>query len=177
MAVEPGLDNLPDGEFDDEEQSHRPEQHGPPRIDGQRDDHRKRGGNNRADIGHEPQQHPENAPEYRMGYADEPQPGADQHAKARVDRGLRQEVTAEAAGGVIQSHRCAPKISRAGETNEAISQIFPLQQEEDHENQDDSGRRKRLKQGYGELLEEQERRRIGLVYLDWHRVLRLVVAR
>lgn len=93
------------------------------------------------------------------------------------DRGLRQEVTAEAAGGVIQSHRCAPKISRAGETNEAISQIFPLQQEEDHENQDDSGRRKRLKQGYGELLEEQERRRIGLVYLDWHRVLRLVVAR
>src|ERR1700680_2861002 len=66
-AVEPGLDNLPDGELDDDEQSHRPEQHGPPGIDGERDDHRKRGGDNRADIGHQPQQHPENAPEYRMG--------------------------------------------------------------------------------------------------------------
>ena len=36
------------------------------------------------------------------------------------------EVTAEAAGGVIHGHRCAPQISRPGETNEAISQIFPL---------------------------------------------------
>ena len=157
MAVQPGLDHLPDGELDDEEQSHSPEQHGPPGIDGERDDRGKRGGDNRAYIGHEAQQHSENAPEYRMGYADEPQPGADKHAKARVDRGLRQEVTAEAAGGVIHGHRCAPQISRPGETNEAISQIFPLQQEEDHENQDDSGRRKRLKQGYGELLEEQKR--------------------
>ena len=92
-------------------------------------------------------------------------------------RGLRQEITAEAAGGIIQSHRCAPKISRTGETDEAISQIFPLQQEEDHENEDDSGRPERLKQGYGELLEEQKRRRTGLAYLDRHRSLRLVVAR
>src|SRR5580704_11295416 len=52
----------------------RPEQHCPPGIDGECDDRGKGGGDIRADIGHETQEHPEDAPEYRMGHADEPQP-------------------------------------------------------------------------------------------------------
>jgi hypothetical protein len=52
-----------------------------------------------------------------------------------------------------------------------------LQQEEDNENHNDTGRSERLKQRCGDLLQEQQRRRIGLVDLYWHRVLRLVVAR
>ena len=177
MAIEPGLDHLPDGKLDDEEQTHRPEQHRPPGIDGECDDRRKCGSDDRADIRDETQQRPEDAPEYRIGHADEPQPGPDQHAKARVDRGLRQEIAAQAAGGIIERYGCAPKISRAGEPDKAVSQIFPLQQEEDHENHDDAGRREWLKQGCRDLLEEQERRRMGLADLDRHRVLRLVVAR
>jgi hypothetical protein len=46
-----------------------------------------------------------------------------------------------------------------------------LQQEENHENHDDAGGSERLKQRCGDLLEEQDRRRIGWVDLNGHRVL------
>jgi hypothetical protein len=52
-----------------------------------------------------------------------------------------------------------------------------LQQEEDHENHNDAGRRERLKERCGDLLEEQKRRRTGLVDFDRDRVLQRVIAR
>jgi hypothetical protein len=88
---------------------------------------------------------------------------------------LRQEVAAKAAGSVIEHHGRAPKIARAGEPDEAVAQIFPLQEEEDHKNQDDARRRERLKQRGGDLLGDQERRRTGLVDFDRDRALPRVV--
>jgi hypothetical protein len=43
----------------------------------------------------------------------------------------------------------------------AVSQVLPLQQEEDHKDDDDTGRRQRLEQRPGELQDELERRRVG----------------
>jgi hypothetical protein len=43
--------------------------------------------------------------------------------------------------GVVQRLGRAPKIARPGEPNEAVSQVLPLQQEEDHKDEDDAGHR------------------------------------
>src|SRR4029077_10481482 len=110
LAVEPGLDHLTGDPLGNKEETDDPEQHRPPRSDGNGESCRKCGGDNGADVGDEPQEHREDAPEYRVRYADEPQPAADQHAQTRVDPGLKEEIAAEAAGGVVQRLGRAPKI-------------------------------------------------------------------
>ena len=54
----------------------------------------------------------------------------------------------------------------AREANEAVAQIFPLQEEEDDEDDDDSGGRQRLEQRADDRLQDLERRRVGLMDLD-----------
>jgi len=87
-AIEPRLDYLTGDPLGNKEETDDPEQHRPPRIDGNGEGCWKCGGDNGADVGDEPQEHREDAPEYRVRYADEPQPAADQHAQTRVDPGL-----------------------------------------------------------------------------------------
>ena len=53
--------------------------------------------------------------------------------------------------GVVERLGRAPKIARPGEPNEAVSQILPLQQEEDYKDDDDAGRRQRLQQRSGDV--------------------------
>ena len=154
MAVKPGLDHLPGGKLDHHEQSGRPQQHRPAGVDRERDDHRKRRGDDRADIGHEAQQHPKDAPEPWVRDADKPQSGADQHAEARVDRCLRQEIAAKASGRIVQRHGRAPEIAGPGEPDKPVAQIFPLKQKEDDENDDDASRRQGLKQRGGDFVDQ-----------------------
>jgi hypothetical protein len=76
-----------------------------------------------------------------VGTPIKPQSATHQHAEARVDRRLRKEITAKASGGIVQRHSCAPKISSPGEPDKPVSQIFPLEQKENDENDDDASRR------------------------------------
>src|SRR5712671_7366125 len=93
--------------------------------------------------------------------------------RSRTDPGLNQEIAAKAAGGIVQRLGRAPKIPRPGEPNETVSQVLPLQQEEDHKDDDDAGRRQRLEQRPGELQDELERRRVGWADLYGNRLLLL----
>jgi hypothetical protein len=90
---------------------------------------------------------------------------------------LNQEIAAKALGGVVQRLGRAPKIPRPGEPNEAVSQVLPLQQEEDHKDDDDAGRRQRLEQRPSDLQDELERRRIGWADLDGNRLWLLYTGR
>src|SRR6202011_543250 len=53
----------------------------------------------------------------------------------------------------------------------AVSQVLPLQQEENHKDDDDAGRRQRLEQRRGDLQDQLERRWVGLADLDGNRLL------
>ena len=119
------------------------------------------------------QQHRDDAPEQRVRHADAPQPNADQHAEAGVERGLREQIAAETPSGVIQTLGGALQIVRAGEANEPVTNILPLEQEEHHEDDDDAGGCQRLNQRADDGLDDLQCRRIGLMYFDRHRLRRL----
>ncbi len=157
VTIEPGLDHKAGDELDGKEETGDPEHRRPARIDGNGERGWKRSGDNRADVGDETQQHRQDAPECRVRHADEPQPGPDQHADARVDRTLHQKIAAQVLGGVVHRRGGAPKIARPGQSDETVSQVLTLQQEEDHKDDDDAGRRHRLQQWSGDLQDELDR--------------------
>ena len=61
--------------------------------------------------------------------------------------------------------------------SEAVSQVLPLQQEEDHKDDDDAGRRQRLEQRPGDLQDELDSGRVGWADLDGNRLLLLITRR
>jgi len=70
---------------------------------------------------------------------------------------------------VIQRLGRALEIARAGQPNEAVPQIFPLEQEEDQEDNDDGRNRQGLEQRSDDVLNDLQRRRIQPVDIDWSR--------
>ena len=169
MAVEQRLHDLAHERLDDEEQAGRPDQHRPARIDRQGKGGGKDRGDDGPDIGNEAQQHRKDAPEHGIGYPDQPQPRTDQDAEGGVDRQLHQQIATEALGGIVQGLGRLLQVMGAREANEAVAQVFPLQEEEDDEDDDDSGGRQRLKQRADDRLEDLERRQVGLMDLDRNR--------
>ena len=111
----------------------------PAGIDGDRKREREERRDDRTDIGDEAQQPAEHAPKDRVRNADQPEPDADRDGVGRVHDQLHQEISADAARGVVERLRGARQIARAGETDQAVAQILALQQHEDHEDDDDAG--------------------------------------
>ena len=173
MAVEKWLDNLPENRLDCEEERTRPEQHGPSRVDRNGESGREHCGDDRPNVGHETQQHRENAPEHRIRDADEPQPSSDQSPEASVNCRLHQEIAAEAASGIVQPLGCSLEITSTSEPNEAVSKVFALQQKKNDENYNDTCCSQWLNKRANDRLYYLQRRRVGLVDLDRDRWLRL----
>jgi len=61
-GLEPRLDHLADDGFDEKKQGQGSERHAPPRIDRHRQGHGKTSGDQRPEIGDEPQQERDDAP-------------------------------------------------------------------------------------------------------------------
>ena len=73
--------------------------------------------------------------------------------------------------GVVHRLGRAPEIAGTGEPNEAVSQVLPLQQKEDHKDDDDAGRRQRLEERPGDLQNQLDGSRVGGADLDWDGLL------
>ena len=169
-AVEPGFNDVAADQLQDDEEGCRPEQHGPARIDSDREREREGGGDDRPDERHEAQDDREHAPEHWIGHTDQPQADADGNADSDVHDQLHQQIPADPLGGVAQGLGCPVQIAGAEEPDEPVAQVLPLQQHEHDEDDDDAGGRQRLDQRSDDGLQQLQRRGVGLPDLNRDRL-------
>ena len=131
LAVDDGLDDMPGDRLGNEEQGGHRQRHGPTRIDGSSERYGKEGGDQTADEGHEAHQTGEDAPQDCIRHADEPQARRDEQAETGVEQHLHEEEAAEARSRIVERRRRSLQISRPRKPQEAIADVFPLQQDED----------------------------------------------
>ena len=137
---------MADDWLDQDEQGRGPQHHGPARVDGDGQGQRECRSDERADIGNETQHPCKDTPQDRAGDADGPKSEADRDSETGVDRKLDQEEAAQSPGCIVQRRRRALQVMRACQPDQPVPQVFPLQQNEDHENDDDERRRERVDQ-------------------------------
>ena len=171
LPVEHRLDEVADDGFEDEEQDQRRDGHRPTGIDRCGQGQREYGRNDGADIGNEPHQGGQDAPEDRVGDADEVEPDADHEAEGRVERQLDHEVAAQAPGGVVHRHRGAVQVVGASEADHPVAQVLPLHQQEQEHDKDDADGRKRMEHWREQRAREFDRARRALAHLHQHRLL------
>ena len=126
--------------MDNKKQGQGFERYAPARVDRCRQGHRKTSGDERADVGDEPQQECDDAPKDRARKADEIEANSNDDAEGSVHKRLNQKKPAEPPGSVIHRQGRALQIARSDKPDEAIAQILALQKNEDDENNDDEGR-------------------------------------
>ena len=155
VAVDQRLDHLPGDELHHEVECCGPDDHGPAGVDGRSERHGEEGGADRADIGDEAQQAGQDAPEHRVGNADDQQADADDDGEGGVDAELGEEIAAEAAAAVIDGDRGAVEVVGAEQADEAVAQVLALEQGEDGDDEDDADRGERGEYrgevGFGDL--------------------------
>ena len=115
----------------------------PAGIDRDSERERKEGRHDRPDIGDEAQQAAEHAPEDRVRNSDQPEPDADRDRVGRVHDQLHQQIAPDPPRGIVERLCRARQVARAGKADEAVAQIFALQEHEDHEHDHDAGRGER----------------------------------
>ena len=130
---------MADGRLNDEKQGGGPYQHRPARIDRDRQYEGKRRRDDRTDVGNEPQHGRKNSPQNRRRNAYQPQSLPDHYAETRVDQDLIEEKATEPHGGIVERRGGPLQIMRPGKPDQAIAEVFPLDQDEYYENDDDAG--------------------------------------
>src|ERR1700743_1199549 len=141
MAEDHRLQDLACQKLEDDEQDKGEEKHFPTGPHGGSEYEWKDRRDERADVRHEPQDHRDKPPQWRGGYADQLQTGADRHAEGGVEGDLRQKKSAQSFAGFVERRRRPLNVVRARQTDETIPQVLTLYQDEDHEDDDDAGRR------------------------------------
>ena len=169
VAINQRLDYLADRQLHHRVQRHRPDHGRPSGIDpgGQRD--REQTGKPRADIRHEAQQRPGDAPQHRARNAQDGEPQADHAAEPGVDAELRKEVAAQSPASVVQRDGGAVEVVGAEQTDEAVAQVVLLQQHEDRHHEHDGGVRERREHGRQDLPRELQRRERRFLHLHQRR--------
>ena len=95
-AVDKGFDRLADDRFDAAIKHNHRNQHVPAGIHRQRQHAGKQEGQRHAHIRHKSEQHADQAPQARIGNADQVKAHPDDDAEAGVDRGLQREIACQA---------------------------------------------------------------------------------
>jgi hypothetical protein len=121
VAIEPRLDHLPDGGFDEKKLGQGFERHAPARIDRRRQGHGKTSGDQRAEVGDEPQQECDDAPKDRARNADEIEANGEDDAEGSVSQGSEPKKPAEPPRRVIPHQGRAVQIARFGKHDEAVA--------------------------------------------------------
>src|ERR1700730_2894502 len=166
VAIEPRLDHLADDGFYEKKQGQGSERPAPARIDRRRQGHGKTSGDQRPEIGDEPQQERDGAPKDRARKADKIEANGDDDAEGSVHKGLKQKESAEPSRRVVHGEGRAVQIARSGKPDETVAQILALQKNEDDEDDDDEGRLQRRKRVSGDGLHNGERPPRRLLTLD-----------
>jgi hypothetical protein len=140
-----------------------------PRIDRHRQGRGKTGGDQRPEVGDEPQQERDDAPKDRARKSDKIEANGDDDAEGSVHKGLDQKKPAEPPRRVVHREGRAVQIARSGKPDETVAQILALQKNEDDKDADDEGRLQRRKRGSGDCLHDGERppRRLVNLGRDW----------
>ena len=137
-AEEPGLDEIGGGELEREEEAEDEDGWPPGGGDGDRDDEGKGEAGGGADVGDDAEDAGEDSPEGGVGYADEVQAGAEEEAVGGVDGELKEEVLADAGGGLLKGLGHQVDAAHAGEQEDAVAKVFALHEQVDSEDDDDT---------------------------------------
>ena len=132
----------------------------------------KRAARNGTEIGDEAQDGRQQAPQHGVGHPDEVKADADGDAVGRVHHQLHQQVAADPGGGVVEGLRALLEVARAGELDEAVAQVLPLEQHEDHEDDDKAGGGERSEQRADDGLNDLKRLGLRRLEPDCHGLLR-----
>lgn len=170
LTVEQGFDDVSGHGLGDEEQPCGGEHHAPARVDRSCERDRKKGRDEPADEWYEPHEPGKDAPQRGIGNADHPEPGRDDDAEAGIEESLDQKEAAKPACGIIEGGRCALQVSRAGQPQEAVTDILALQQDEQEEQHDERAGRKRGQERTYQLGDGLEAFGLGMSYLNRQRL-------
>ena len=132
----------------------------------------KQGGQEGTEIGNEPQHGREQPPQHSVGHADEVEGDADRDAVGQVDHELHQEIAADPGGRIVDGLCALLKIAGSGKLDEAVAQVLPLEQHEDHEDDDEAGSGERREQRADDRLDHLKRAGPGRLQPDGDGLLR-----
>ncbi len=135
--------------------------------DGDGEDEREDDSGRGADIGDDAKESGEDAPECGVGDSDEEEAEAEEDAISGVDGCLKDEVLADASGGVLEGLGHEIDAADASEEKDAIAKLFPLQQEIDGEDDNDTDGSDGTKEAHGKLGGGLELGSIGIDDEDW----------
>ncbi len=159
--------------LDHQEESRRPHQHPPAGIHRCRERQRKHCRDDGADIRYETENRRQDAPKHRTGDPDDPQSHADHHPEGDIQSELNKKKPAQTCRRVIERSGRFLQVMRTRKFEETVSQILPLQENEDDEYCGDARGGQRPEQGRnqrrnvfecrGRRLTDLDRDRLGLL--------------
>lgn len=132
-AVDVGLEVVGGDDFEYDEDSEDEEGVFPAVKDGNGEQRGREGGDWGSDVGNEAAQGGEGSEEKGVGESDEVESDADDGAVGDVDGELEEEVAGDALGGVAHGLRHKGEVAVAGEADEAVAEIFALEEYEKRE--------------------------------------------
>jgi hypothetical protein len=134
-AVDVGLEIISGDEF--EERKNAGDENGvlPPVEDGDGEEQGRGGGNRNSDVRDEAADTGQRSEEDGMRKSNEVESGSNDGAEGEVNGELQEEVSRDALGGVAHCLRHEGEIAVSGEPDEAIAEVFTL--EENEEGEDD----------------------------------------
>ena len=103
--------------------------------------------------------------------ADQPEADADRQTEGGVERDLRQKEPAQPLTGLVEGGGGPLNVLGSGEPDEPIPEILALQQDEDHEDHDNPGGRKRRQQGFDDRNQCRESAWIRLFHFNGDRFI------
>ncbi len=80
----------------------------------------------------------EDSPECGVGNADEKEAEAEEGSVGGVDGGLKEEILADAGGGILEGLGHEADAAHAGEQEDAVTEVLALHEEIDGEDDDDT---------------------------------------
>src|SRR5579862_7554195 len=126
VAIEPGLDDISNDDFQHQEQAEYQGRLAPSGKDGESHRHGEHGRDRSPDIGNETQQAGENSPEQGVRYSKPIGSNSENRAVDDVDNELQQQVAAQAARAVVQCSRHDAQVTLTGETDDTIPKVLAL---------------------------------------------------
>jgi hypothetical protein len=137
-AEEPGLDEVGGCEFERKEEAEDEEGWNPGGEDGDGDDEGQDEAGRGANVGDDAQDGGENSPERGVGDTDEEEAEAEEGSVGCVDRGLKEEILADAGGGILKCLGHQADAAHTGEEEDAVAEVLALHQKIDGEDDDDA---------------------------------------
>src|SRR5689334_1550131 len=141
MAKNQWFDDLSGEQLQDYEQRRRKYQHLPARAYRRRENEREYGRYQCTDIRYKSHNHRDQTPKRSRRHTDEFKAYAYCKAEHGVECDLGKKELAQTLAGVVQGGGCPLNIRGAGQSDEPISQVFPLKEDKDYKDHDDPCRR------------------------------------